>query len=315
MECTDIICPITQCIFKEPVLANDGMTYESDALKTWLKKSKKSPLTRTDITNYYPNVLAKQLIDKYLEANPNKKEDQYEPLPEPFDFDAFIKGNFNIRKKIIDECATFNEPVNSQYPVSTVFRTNNLPIVKYMLSKDNINYNVIRKNGTPVLITLMRNYTLTKELTDLLLDKDIDWNLKSINGWTALHSLIKHQSASVVKFFLPFIENINTETEKGSIFLGIALERNNMSLVNLILSYNPDLTMSHCGHPVIYTAFLKCGLTSLNKILKRIDEWCNDVDFIDLYQSLSKNKYLSNVQKDKILEKLCKYDDELDELF
>jgi len=39
------VCPITQEIFIEPVVAEDGHTYEKSAIRTWLSKHNTSPLT------------------------------------------------------------------------------------------------------------------------------------------------------------------------------------------------------------------------------------------------------------------------------
>lgn len=45
-----LVCPITRDLFKDPVLASDGYTYERDAIKTHLKSSKISPMTRSSLT-------------------------------------------------------------------------------------------------------------------------------------------------------------------------------------------------------------------------------------------------------------------------
>ena len=47
---THLVCPITKELFKDPVLASDGYTYERDAITTHLKSSDKSPMTRNKLT-------------------------------------------------------------------------------------------------------------------------------------------------------------------------------------------------------------------------------------------------------------------------
>ncbi|CAF3351421.1 unnamed protein product [Rotaria socialis] len=42
----DLICPITQEIFRDPVRAADGFVYERDAISRWILQKGTSPLTR-----------------------------------------------------------------------------------------------------------------------------------------------------------------------------------------------------------------------------------------------------------------------------
>lgn len=74
-----IMCPITYDIFKNPVIASDGNTYEHDAIFNWCLKNRISPLTREKISlEFYPNNLIRQLAEDYLEEFPEKRESQYE---------------------------------------------------------------------------------------------------------------------------------------------------------------------------------------------------------------------------------------------
>ena len=47
----DLICPITRDVFKDPILANDGNTYEKNSITTWLKNKHKSILTNQRLYN------------------------------------------------------------------------------------------------------------------------------------------------------------------------------------------------------------------------------------------------------------------------
>lgn len=63
------LCPITQDIFLEPVFAEDGHTYEKDAIKKWFETHNTSPLTNKKLysTRIIPNHnLNAQIID-YIE--------------------------------------------------------------------------------------------------------------------------------------------------------------------------------------------------------------------------------------------------------
>ena len=61
-----LICPITRDFFKNPVVASDGYTYESEAIENYLKDNSVSPITKQPITNItFPNLHIKQAVEEY----------------------------------------------------------------------------------------------------------------------------------------------------------------------------------------------------------------------------------------------------------
>ena len=60
------LCPITQCIMKEPVVAEDGQTYERSAIREWFRMGKNvSPLTGATIgKRLVPNHCIKSAISQ-----------------------------------------------------------------------------------------------------------------------------------------------------------------------------------------------------------------------------------------------------------
>lgn len=61
----DFICPITTMIFKDPVMTEDGNTYEREAIEAWLRTRNTSPLTNMPLTSkkLIPNITLRKLID------------------------------------------------------------------------------------------------------------------------------------------------------------------------------------------------------------------------------------------------------------
>jgi len=74
---SDMLCPITCAIMKDPVICSDGNTYERKAIETWLRNNNKSPSTNLPLTNktLIPNVFAKRVIDSYKEAKLKEKRE------------------------------------------------------------------------------------------------------------------------------------------------------------------------------------------------------------------------------------------------
>jgi hypothetical protein len=71
-EPDELLCPITLCLMRDPVVASDGHTYERDALKRLLESSSlpTSPLTREklDASVLLPNRLAAKRLRTYHES-------------------------------------------------------------------------------------------------------------------------------------------------------------------------------------------------------------------------------------------------------
>jgi serine/threonine protein kinase len=59
-----LICPITLELFRDPVLAQDGHTYEREAIKNWIQKNGISPITREPLSleHLYPNHIVKHMV-------------------------------------------------------------------------------------------------------------------------------------------------------------------------------------------------------------------------------------------------------------
>jgi len=69
-----LICPITFQLFRDPVLAQDGHTYEREAIVKWLEKGGRSPLTNQPLSleHLYPNYAIKKAIDYFEKSSKNK---------------------------------------------------------------------------------------------------------------------------------------------------------------------------------------------------------------------------------------------------
>ena len=78
---SDMLCPITCAIMKDPVICIDGNTYERKAIETWLRTHNKSPSTNLTLINntLIPNVFAKRVIESYKEAK-LKEQREYDSL-------------------------------------------------------------------------------------------------------------------------------------------------------------------------------------------------------------------------------------------
>lgn len=73
-----LLCPITLELFRDPVLAQDGHTYEKDAITEWIGKNGRSPITdqRLSLEHLYPNYAIKKAVE-HFEKSMKKKNYHY----------------------------------------------------------------------------------------------------------------------------------------------------------------------------------------------------------------------------------------------
>ena len=71
-------CPITLALFNDPVVAQDGHTYEREAIVQWIRQHGTSPMTRQPLSleSLNPNRALKELIDSF-EKSARKKKYQF----------------------------------------------------------------------------------------------------------------------------------------------------------------------------------------------------------------------------------------------
>jgi hypothetical protein len=75
----DWICPISFKLMVDPVVAQDGHSYERTEIEKWLQSHSTSPMDRTAITNkdLYPNIALRTSIQLWKKYNPTyEKKDE-----------------------------------------------------------------------------------------------------------------------------------------------------------------------------------------------------------------------------------------------
>lgn len=71
-----LTCPITHELFKDPVVAGDGFTYERAAIQRWMRRSSRSPMTNDDTLagrQLLPNHVVRHLVAAVHEAAPRSE--------------------------------------------------------------------------------------------------------------------------------------------------------------------------------------------------------------------------------------------------
>ena len=67
----EFMCPITHLIMNEPVIDNEGNSYEKEAISKWLLINNTSPITRNHLrlSDLKPNRALKDIISNFTPFN------------------------------------------------------------------------------------------------------------------------------------------------------------------------------------------------------------------------------------------------------
>lgn len=68
-----LLCPITVDVFIDPVIAEDGHTYERQAIVRWIQENGTSPITREPLQeiNLRPNFAILKLVEELHASRPS----------------------------------------------------------------------------------------------------------------------------------------------------------------------------------------------------------------------------------------------------
>ncbi len=234
MDLTEVeqqfICPITYALFNDPVLADDGITYERDAIEDWLSNNSTSPITGKMISNTLVGcILIKNIVDNLIKTHPELKEQQYvisnmvhiERLIKSGNFAGLLKcTNFDLKyimdkkmlkrlttqcdiqilKHIIDnsidlECQT----IKNWRPIHSICRHSTPEMIKYIIDKGVDLECQHNEDWRP--IHLICRYS-TPEMIKYIVDKGVDLECQNNEDWRPIHLICRHSTPEMIKYII-----------------------------------------------------------------------------------------------------------------
>ena len=77
------LCPLSLSLFKDPVVAEDGMTYEKEWILRWFETSGKSPVTGLQLSSFriFRNFYVRSEVREWLEDQKNASDKKNTPSP------------------------------------------------------------------------------------------------------------------------------------------------------------------------------------------------------------------------------------------
>ena len=209
----DIRCSITGMIMKKPVLAQDSIIYEEDAINDWLKEHNTSPCTRQIISEEVISVLTiKNYIEDYIKKHQELKDEVYTPIyahrkykdeidviiqNEKWDelkqytgFEYVLFDTTKIRQKLFGKCTS--------------------EMLKYVID-NTIDLDYKRSNGARMIHAICNSSM--PEIIKYIIDKGIDAESASTNSYKIkpIDNLLKYQTTSTIMETIHYFNKIKME--------------------------------------------------------------------------------------------------------
>lgn len=232
----NFICPLSQMLFFDPVLAEDEQTYEREMLIKLFKTQNncKSPITRQSISN---KVIANRALwsslEHFIQETPRPELSQYLPV------ESMLKAiqNKNVsevrRLMSLDICYSFLSAI----PIEQGY-SQNLSMIAKNCGDSTIDELFVRANK--LRQDLHEKWIATfsqkrwQDLFALLKDKRIDINVQDPGGWTALIRAAEAGNTRVVKALILEGVNLTLRNDFGSSALGWATYNGHYETMDII---------------------------------------------------------------------------------
>lgn len=245
----NVVCPLSQQNFFDPVTGADGITYEKQELARWFSKngSNISPLTMEPISSVtYSSKFVKNLTELYLSLYPEEREYMYMPSTDYeynitaikthlsnrqyakiTEFTSFKIGDMLNRSMFSKLFSDLKNRSNQNQPdpaTPVPAETENLEMKKQIAdAKEAFKYIINncldineKDSNNKALINHMCDNAIQIEMFEYLLSKHkINLNDTDNAGNRIIHNILKSQNLSLVKYFIS-LKEIDLEHPSGT---------------------------------------------------------------------------------------------------
>jgi WD40 repeat protein len=245
----DYYCPVSGELFFDPVIADDGETYEREAIEQHIaycqkeNKTVTSPLHNTELENLNltSNRRMKSQVEEHLSKNPDDREEQYlsENLKKVLR-DAMEKGEVDVINRILTQDARL---------LSASLDENGKTLLDYSCEQKSID---LLKNT----LTLLTKHNLLeaykKETRKYMAQTHANLGVEGVRilldgfGWTKetyrfnLMFSIQEGSIEGLKLALALTSDLNTADESGHTPLHEAAECGDADIIQLLITAGAD---------------------------------------------------------------------------
>lgn len=244
LDINSFLCPITQCIFNDPVIANDGHVYEKEAILMWFESNETSPTTGKAMTNELNEChIVKYIIEMMIKQYPNLKEHQFKKDNRYITNVSYIKeyirkGNYY---KLLDFVEyNFISLVDNEILINILSHSDD-KIVLHVI--DNLTNNYNEEYGRYRFMTyifLHSKQTIIKYMIDKNVDLDYTINSK-IYGKRLLNVLISRKFYDLAKYVIQKGITINTNDSSEIRMIKSLCSSNDEEMLLYLLNNNLNI--------------------------------------------------------------------------
>ena len=265
-------CPITYSFYKEPWLTNDRHTYEHRALKHYMTRTSKSPITKEELVqkNFKRFALVGEIIVDFVKVHPDLADDVY-----------YFDASFNSNKEDIYKFMS-NGDYNSLKQF-TEYDLNDVPPNSDISLKQKLCYNCTNDE------TMM--YIINNAIED---SPDNEGN-------TLLHYAGAYCNGTIFTLIVnKYSKDLYTKNNEGEVPIQMILrkskEKYKQEKITCILNHGYDISQSIESCKIIIGAndknllmlvLERCTLEMLAQMETEIlDSICRKYSSLDVYQTL-----------------------------
>lgn len=265
-----LYCPITQEIFNDPVVADDMIVYEKEAIERWFIQNDTSPVTRDQITKRLTRcIFVKDTVTKAIRSYPELKENQYVPknykttkrISTKEVNDIIIAGRFS---DLIEYTQFDLQKIMDQNLMSTLAQKCDVRVFKYIINNsidiechDSNNWRLIHficRYSTPEMIKYIidRGVNLevethsrwrpihyicrysTPDTIKYIIDKGVELERQCNDNWRPIHQICKYSTPEMVRYIVNKGVNLECETNIGQRPAHLIFKYHDVSLIKFI---------------------------------------------------------------------------------
>ena len=268
-------CPISLTFCYDPVIAEDGYTYERRCIEAHFETKQRSPMTNEPIgKNLTSNLILKQIIQNVLENNSNLQT-EFDDSKKEYSlrlgkelFDKCVDGNINAAQLLLEKGAEVNW-VNEYgvTPLLAAYNRGYVDIARLLLEKG-AKIDMMDIEGRSPLWVACHNGSV--DATRLLLEKGAEVDKEDNNNWTPLHIACSKGYINVARLLLEKGAEVDRAiTEGGWTPLYIACQQGHIDVERLLLEKGADVNraIKEGGWTPLYAACHKGHVNSARLLL------------------------------------------------
>jgi len=281
IDINTISCSISKEIMFDPVLAEDGQTYERSCIEEWFRRNQTSPMTRQSIgTKLISNLMVKSIINNVLDesntanfpvkgvetkyADINILKQKFDKLKEKEEsiklkeegiFKLIYSGNIDVIKSLISIGTNINiSTINGSTPLFIACETGQYDVVKLLLENDAVVDQADDNGCTPLYVACQMGHT---RVARLLLNNSADVNRPTYYGDTPLYTACEEGYVDVVRLLLENGADVDRAASAEHTPLHVSCWKGNIDTVRVLLENGANIN-KYIGDSYMTSFMLAC---------------------------------------------------------